>query len=154
MSVESQGPPRDHINVRALDFFQLSTFTSSAMDPAKPAKLIKTFNLSPGLDGQDERLDVLQEHYSMLQKCTVDCANPDIDLLTFALSTHSFSVVMMTERTVCEPLPDKPNDSEAEGPRHQDEKNSFDAGVSLTIYWRIHLSLCLSENATSIQRSL
>jgi len=132
MSVESQGSPPGHINVRRLCFFQLSSSTSPAMDPDKSPKLTRSFSLSPGLNDQDTRLDVLQEHFWMLQNCTVECANPDVDLLTFALSTHSFSVVMMSERVVSERRPaDEPQDyADTQCRRAQDESDAFDTDVS------------------------
>lgn len=49
-----------------------------------------------GLEGQDDNIDVLQGYFRQMQTMTVETSmDPDIDLLTFALSAHYFGVVMM-----------------------------------------------------------
>ena len=49
-----------------------------------------------GLEGQDDDFDVLQSYFRQMQTMTVETSmDPDIDLLTFALSAHYFGVVMM-----------------------------------------------------------
>lgn len=49
-----------------------------------------------GLEDQDDNLDRLQEYFKELQSLTVETSmSADIDLLTFALGSHYFGVIMM-----------------------------------------------------------
>jgi len=53
------------------------------------------FYVCMGLEGQDDNIDVLQGYFRQMQTMTVESSmDPDIDLLTFALSAHYFGVVM------------------------------------------------------------
>ncbi|KAF9457546.1 hypothetical protein BDZ94DRAFT_202162 [Collybia nuda] len=49
--------------------------------------------LSMGLEGQDDNLDILSRLFEQLQVATVETADPHLDLITFATSAYYFAVI-------------------------------------------------------------
>lgn len=85
--------------------------------PPQP-KIANKVVIQRGLDGQDDNLDLLETYFKELKAVTVEPSPPELDLLTFAICTHYFGVITMTEHKQ-----DVDNDSEDEP-----EEDSFDAG--------------------------
>ena len=80
--------------------------------PPQP-KTVNKVTIQSGLDGQDDNLDLLQSYFKELKAVTVEPSPPELDLLTFAICTHYFGVITMTD------------DKDAEG---EPEEDSLDAG--------------------------
>jgi hypothetical protein len=64
--------------------------------PPKP-KTVNKVTIQRGLDGQDDNLDLLETYFKELKAVTVEPSPPELDLLTFAICTHYFGVITMTE---------------------------------------------------------
>ena len=64
--------------------------------PPQPAPTNKV-TIQRGLDGQDDNLDLLQSYFKELKAVTVEPSPPELDLLTFAICTHYFGVITMTQ---------------------------------------------------------
>ena len=82
--------------------------------PPQPGT-VNEVTIQRGLDGQDDNLDLLQSYFKELKAVTVEPSPPELDLLTFAICTHYFGVITMTQHL---------NDKDAEEP----EEDSLDAG--------------------------
>ena len=85
--------------------------------PPQP-KIANKVTIQRGLDGQDDNLDLLDRYFKELKAVTVEPSPPELDLLTFAICTHYFGVITMTEHKQ-----DVDKDTEEEP-----EEDSFDAG--------------------------
>jgi hypothetical protein len=67
--------------------------------PSSPAQSGKVkVTIQRGLDGQDDNLDLLQSYFKELKAVTVEPSSPELDLLTFAICTHYFGVITLTEQ--------------------------------------------------------
>lgn len=51
--------------------------------------------LSPGLLGQDDNFDKLSALWEQLQMCTIETADPALDLMTFAGNAYYFAIIMV-----------------------------------------------------------
>lgn len=58
---------------------------------------VSKVTIQRGLDGQDDNLDLLQSYFKELKAVTVEPSPPELDLLTFAICTHYFGVITMTQ---------------------------------------------------------
>lgn len=85
--------------------------------PPRPRTANKV-TIQRGLDGQDDNLDLLQSYFKELKAVTVEPSPPELDLLTFAICTHYFGVITMTQHQ-------QDVDEDAEG---EPEEDSLDAG--------------------------
>lgn len=65
--------------------------------PPQP-RTVNKVTIQRGLDGQDNNLDLLETYFKELKAVTVEPSPPELDLLTFAICTHYFGVITMTER--------------------------------------------------------
>lgn len=64
--------------------------------PPQPRTVYKV-TVQRGLDGQDDNLDLLERYFKELKAVTVEPSPPELDMLTFAICTHYFGVITMTE---------------------------------------------------------
>ncbi|TFK41631.1 hypothetical protein BDQ12DRAFT_570835, partial [Crucibulum laeve] len=53
--------------------------------------------LIPGIEGQDDNYDLLCGMFEQLQVATVEAANPELDLITFASGAHYLGVIVERE---------------------------------------------------------
>ena len=83
--------------------------------PPQP-RTVNEVTVQSGLDGQDDNLDLLQSYFKELKAVTVEPSPPELDLLTFAICTHYFGVISMTQHI---------DDKDAEG---EPEEDSLDVG--------------------------
>jgi hypothetical protein len=88
-----------------------------AGSPAQPATA--NVAIKRGLEGQDDNIDLLHSYFKELKAVTVEPSAPDVDLLTFAMCTHYFGVITMTQSH------QYADDEDAEG---EPEEDSLDAG--------------------------
>jgi hypothetical protein len=90
------------------------------VSPAQPTAAKVT--IQRGLEGQDDNIDLLQSYFKELKAVTVEPSPPDVDLLTFAICTHYFGVITLTQPQQSQQYGD---DEDAEG---EPEEDSLDAG--------------------------
>lgn len=79
---------------------------------AKPNVGTYEIELSDGLEGQDDNLDILFPLFEQLQLATVEAADPHLDLITFATSAYYFGVIIehhIPPTPVPEPVGDNEN---------------------------------------------
>jgi hypothetical protein len=88
--------------------------------PPQP-KTVNEVTVQRGLDGQDDNLDLLQSYFKELKAVTVEPSPPELDLLTFAICTHYFGVITMTQHK------QNVDDKDAEG---EPEEDSLDVGYA------------------------
>ena len=65
--------------------------------PPQP-RTVNKVTVQRGLEGQDDNLDLLQTYFKELKAVTVEPSPPELDLLTFAICTHYFGVITMSEQ--------------------------------------------------------
>ena len=95
-------------------------FCEMPSSPPQPGTVNKV-TIQRGLDGQDDNLDLLQSYFKELKAVTVEPSPPELDLLTFAICTHYFGVIISTEH---KQEVDQEVDEDAEG---EPEDDSLDA---------------------------
>ena len=111
--------------------------------PAKPTTAKVT--IKRGLEGQDDNIDLLQSYFTELKAVTVEPSPPDVDLLTFAMCTHYFGVITMTQSHQ-----HADDDEDAEGEPEEDSLDagyvasppppvSFDALIEYGLYRHLHV---------------
>lgn len=69
--------------------------------------------LSSGLLGQDDNFDKLSALWEQLQMCTIETADPALDLMTFAGNAHYFGVIMLKSKT----------EEKKDGPRYTNSRS-------------------------------
>ncbi|KDQ22395.1 hypothetical protein PLEOSDRAFT_1109506 [Pleurotus ostreatus PC15] len=73
--------------------------SSNDSEPSSPTLEWPKMCLSPGLLGQDDNFDKLSALWEQLQMCTIETADPALDLMTFAENAYYFAIIMLESKT-------------------------------------------------------
>ncbi|KAF9493054.1 hypothetical protein BDN71DRAFT_1450754 [Pleurotus eryngii] len=72
--------------------------SSNDSEPSSPTPERPNVYLSPGLLGQDDNFDKLSALWEQLQLCTVETADPALDLMTFVGNAYYFAIIMVESK--------------------------------------------------------